>query len=1436
MNLDPKVQSQTHAEKQEGFDSICEKYGEKFRPLFDAEYYLKTYPDIASAGVDPFTHYLEHGGFEGRNPSDHFNSQQYLDAYQDVANAGMNPLLHYIQFGANEGRNEGVVNDDGKTMPEEKIDPAKLLFDENFYLSSYPDIAEAGVDAFEHFMTFGFKEERRPNPYFDAHFYENKYAEELDGFENPFLHYAQIGHAKGFQAFAGDVAKQIRITNKKPESAQEKFIDENDIPAIIAKSGLFDTEYYRRNYPDLENETDLIGHYVRHGESEGRKPNFYFDPEWYKNTFGPFDENTNLLHHYATKGEANQNRPSVLFDTGFYLAKYLNNDEDKSALSDYLAYSNRFRNAPNQFFDPKKYLEEYQDIAAARIDPFEHFFLHGVFESREGGTGINFDQVFYEFLGNDRTKNPLLFLLERDFTKLPKLKKSDGEDLFSLLRRFNEAGPYYEEFMPINEVNSNDSLAAFAVYNPQYINFGETLSLVSKDTPLLDVKKGIPRFKGHFQPNIPLDTTHYFDAFEDVFAKQISLAKSVGLHGFCFSFSERNETIVKRLAKEIGTLGGDFKYMIVWNCDNDQSSSFPAYGNSNDSSRILASLMKTVPFLNNPNYYSINKRPVFIIRDIAEIPDCRATITAFRQALVNSFAISPYILCGRPNKNIPYAQLGFDGIIDFPIDSYDSELMPINDNLEFYDTSCNLEVKSWDELKACAIKNLGKDAKAISCATIGKDDELIAQGSGKCYFGANPAKFEDWVRRAKNSALKRKFEGQNLLLIESWNDLGNSCALEPNRYYGYAYLNSLARALKSDNVSSNNAAKKIVLFVGEKIKSPKIAEIIKCLGHDLVCEIVIIKDKKKKLGSLDYASDLIYDLDFHAPNTISDLQNIATALKARDFDKIVCFGTVNSEFLSGFISQNFSVVALIFGENSAISAIESDFVQICDRIAFANIKDKEQYEILLGDNVKKSLIAPYLGGDNLKGTGQTFGLRQSLGIDENEKIILSSGTPDFAHGLDIFQNIANQAAAQKLNHRFIWVGNFAPKMIEMMRKENEKRGISNIIFDSNAAKLNEFIEISDACIDCSRDDLDYDFADSCRALNHPYIAFDLGSDLSNSIAEAQNVSLCEYGDVEEMLDAISIAITNNKKDATANATSVNQSQTVGQFCDILLSSNVITKADVCALIVTKDDQNLIEGRLGSINSQLLFPEEVFVLDNKSTDNTMEIVDKFEIRPQIGLDTIRSRRNDQNEFELWLKGLSLSQNEFVWLSHGHDSAMPDFISSCIPFFDDDDVGLVFCDAKLNNQKNETILPTYRHVIEAAKPGAFDEDFVFEGREFVTQMLSVRNTIPSIATIIWRRSLLMDVIRAAISLNYEQKLPTDWLMYSMAGLSGKKIGFCAKPLAILHQKSSENSNFDNNMIFEKTKNMLEFLATRLNLDEKTREKQAEYLEELSLVFNL
>lgn len=106
-------------------------------PLFDPDWYLAEYPDVARAGANPLVHFVSNGVDEGRSPNAFVSPAEYLDLNPDVAKAGSNPMRHFFVHGAFEGR-----------IPSRRFNPTD-------YLSRYPDAAHTGLHPLAHFLVEG---------------------------------------------------------------------------------------------------------------------------------------------------------------------------------------------------------------------------------------------------------------------------------------------------------------------------------------------------------------------------------------------------------------------------------------------------------------------------------------------------------------------------------------------------------------------------------------------------------------------------------------------------------------------------------------------------------------------------------------------------------------------------------------------------------------------------------------------------------------------------------------------------------------------------------------------------------------------------------------------------------------------------------------------------------------------------------------------------------------------------------------------------------------------------------------------------------------------------------------------------------------------------------------------------------------------------------
>ncbi len=72
--------------------------------LFDEDWYLAKYADSIENTEDVFSHYLNTENALKNDPGPYFSTTWYLETYPDIQSSGMNPLVHFILHGHLEGR------------------------------------------------------------------------------------------------------------------------------------------------------------------------------------------------------------------------------------------------------------------------------------------------------------------------------------------------------------------------------------------------------------------------------------------------------------------------------------------------------------------------------------------------------------------------------------------------------------------------------------------------------------------------------------------------------------------------------------------------------------------------------------------------------------------------------------------------------------------------------------------------------------------------------------------------------------------------------------------------------------------------------------------------------------------------------------------------------------------------------------------------------------------------------------------------------------------------------------------------------------------------------------------------------------------------------------------------------------------------------------
>lgn len=199
------------------------------------------------------------------------------------------------------------------------------IFNEKFYLDTYPDIAKSQVNPFRHFLKYGIYENRFPNEFF--------LVDSEDMVLDEFVYKKIIG---------------MYERNRIELVIGQKYINK------LAKDKIFDEEFYVKHY----------GKEINHGDNI---LNLFLTEGIYKNY---------LPNKYCLIDNSDiENDKKIIFN---YIYNYFKDERRKILIGknkvDLLIECG--------IFDEQWYIDTYKDIKEKKVDPVEHFFSIGFIENR----------------------------------------------------------------------------------------------------------------------------------------------------------------------------------------------------------------------------------------------------------------------------------------------------------------------------------------------------------------------------------------------------------------------------------------------------------------------------------------------------------------------------------------------------------------------------------------------------------------------------------------------------------------------------------------------------------------------------------------------------------------------------------------------------------------------------------------------------------------------------------------------------------------------------------------------------------------------------------------------------------------------------------------------------------------------------------------------
>lgn len=349
----------------------------------------------------------------------------------------------------------------------------------------------------------------------------------------------------------------------------------------------------------------------------------------------------------------------------------------------------------------------------------------------------------------------------------------------------------YKNNAPIDPV-----VKLIAFYLPQFHPFSENDEWWGKGfTEWSNVGKAEKNYVGHYQPHCPIHNGYYDLRVPSVMEEQAKLAKQYGVYGFSYYFYWFAGKILMDTPLEmmLNNPKVDMPFCLTWanenwtrRWDGQENDVLIAQDHSDEDS--IAFIRHLLKYFNDSRYIKIDGKPVLIIYRASIIPDMEKTAKLWRDEVKKHGLPDLYLVCAQSFGIRGPEEFGFDASVEFPPHTIKSD--EISNQLDIINSDYQGHIYSYDQVVASAVRQEEPKYKLFRTPMLSWDNTARKQNHGHIFHGFSLIRYKQWLSSVcSNVANAEKYNSdEKLVFINAWNEWAEGTHLEPDRKYGYGYL------------------------------------------------------------------------------------------------------------------------------------------------------------------------------------------------------------------------------------------------------------------------------------------------------------------------------------------------------------------------------------------------------------------------------------------------------------------------------------------------------------------------------------------------------------------------------------------------------------------------------------------------------------------------
>jgi hypothetical protein len=997
-----------------------------------------------------------------------------------------------------------------------------------------------------------------------------------------------------------------------------------------------------------------------------------------------------------------------------------------------------------------------------------------------------------------------------------------------------------------------------AFYLPQFHPIPENDAWWGRGfTEWTNVTRAMPQFEGHYQPRLPGELGFYDLRLVETQRRQVELAKRYGINGFCFYFywfagKTLLETPVRQYLENADL---DLPFCLCWANENwsrrwDGSDRDILIAQQHSPEDDLAFIQYIAPYLRDSRYIRINGRPMLMVYWPSQLPEPKDTAERWRNWCREADIGEIYLAYTQSFDKQDPESFGFDAAVEFPPNN--SGPAPYSGEVRLFNPEFKGALYDWQTFVERSRNYPPPEYKLFRGVCPSWDNEARRSGRGTVFMNSSPDGYQEWLANAIGDTVGR-FEDsdERLVFVNAWNEWAEGAHLEPDRRYGYAYLQATREAI--ERAIKEARERKIVLVSHDA--HPHGAQFLalnltRTLAREFGYQVAVIFLGSGPLIPQFEPDAEVYDLSGHSSKG-EEAEALAQELRSRNFKAALCNTTLSGEFLSTLREAGIHCTVLIhelpgiindLGLQPHIQAI----ARYADKVVFPNHAVEQGFREFADISPKQRILRPqglykrnaYRSREEI--TGARVELRRRLGAEPDAKVVLGVGYADHRKGIDLFVEAGMALLRWCPQAVFVWIGHWDSTLeaqINSIVVASPHR--SRFHFPGLQADTDLYYAGSDIYALTSREDPFPSVILESLDVAIPVVGFEGAGGFVDILREGCGLlapafdTLAYAEKLRQLLEEPSLAKTLGE---------YGQSRVDADFSFHRYAFDLLEYAGqaLCRVSVIVPNYNYaryITQRLESIVQQSYPIRELIILDDASTDDSQALIEKFAREHRhIPIKKIFNQENSGSAFKQWAKGVMEAEGDYVWIAEADDLCATNFIEEAITGFDSPQVVLSYVQSKQMDEIGGMLSENYLDYTNDIDPDKWTRNYVVQGEQELRKALAIKNTIPNVSAVIFKREALLQVLTENMPLIERYKVAGDWFVYAeLMKLGG--LSFNKEPLNFhrRHQKGLTIGSFNARHLAEIIV-MQSRIASAQPISEEGRGQAKAYIELLYRQFQL